>query len=73
MKTKILLSLLALLIPLNSLAQPALLGTALIYQGRLCDGGVPASGYYDFNFKLWDAAREGNHAWSWSTVAWGTA
>ena len=45
MKTKILLSLLALLIPLNSLAQPALLGTALIYQGRLCDGGVPASGY----------------------------
>jgi len=35
------------------------LGTAFIYQGRLNDGGSPANGTYDFEFKLYDAATDG--------------
>ena len=30
------------------------------YQGRLTDGGTPASGPYDFQFTLWDAPSGGN-------------
>lgn len=37
-------------------AQP----TAMTYQGRLKDGGQPASGTYDFRFRLFDAAQGGN-------------
>lgn len=29
-------------------------GTAFTYQGKLNDGGVPANGSYDFDFKLYD-------------------
>ena len=36
------------------------LGTAFTYQGRLTDGGEAAIGEYDFQFKLYDAATEGN-------------
>ena len=32
------------------------LGTSFTYQGRLTDGGRPASGSYDFQFRLYDAA-----------------
>jgi hypothetical protein len=32
------------------------LGTAFTYQGRLTDGGGPASGAYDFQFILYNAA-----------------
>ena len=32
-------------------------GTALTYQGRLNDGGSPASGLYDLRFGLYDAAN----------------
>jgi hypothetical protein len=39
-------------------AAPA--GTAFTYQGNLAAGGHPASGLYDFQFSLWDAATEGN-------------
>ncbi len=35
-------------------------GTAFSYQGRLTDGGNPANGDYDFEFKLYDAATGGN-------------
>lgn len=35
-------------------AQTAALGTAFTYQGRLEDGGQPANGTYDFDFKLYD-------------------
>jgi hypothetical protein len=35
------------------------MGTAFTYQGRLNDGGAPANGFYDFNFKLYDAATDG--------------
>jgi len=35
------------------------LGTTFTYQGRLMDGGSPANGQYDFEFKLYDAASGG--------------
>jgi len=35
------------------------LGTAIPYQGQLSDGGNPATGQYDFEFKLFDAASGG--------------
>ena len=34
-------------------------GTAFTYQGRLTDAGAPASGVYDLEFKLYDAATGG--------------
>ncbi|HET9316919.1 MAG TPA: hypothetical protein VFQ51_15105 [Vicinamibacteria bacterium] len=34
-------------------------GTAFTYQGRLTDGGNPATGSYDFRFTLFDAAAGG--------------
>ena len=36
-------------------------GATFTYQGRLTDGGGPANGSYDFQFKLYDAASGG--AW----------
>ena len=36
------------------------LGTAFTYQGRLVDDGNPASGVYDFKFRLFDAASGGS-------------
>ena len=34
--------------------------TAFTYQGRLADGGSPASGTYDLQVRLMDAASGGN-------------
>lgn len=34
--------------------------TSFTYQGRLTDGGAPASGTYDLQFTLWDAFESGN-------------
>ncbi|HYF63336.1 MAG TPA: hypothetical protein VD886_11015 [Herpetosiphonaceae bacterium] len=34
-------------------------GSAFTYQGRLVDGAAPASGSYDFTFRLYDAADGG--------------
>ncbi|MDB6111658.1 MAG: hypothetical protein JWR69_3408 [Pedosphaera sp.] len=43
------------------LASPALAqNTAFTYQGRLMDGGAPASGSYDFAFTLFDDVSVGN-------------
>ena len=42
--------------PLPLLAQ----GTAFTYQGRLATNGQPANGNYDFQFRLYDAATNGN-------------
>lgn len=39
---------------LNSQLFAVPLGTAFTYQGRLMDGGAPATGNYDFWFKLYD-------------------
>jgi hypothetical protein len=33
--------------------------TTFTYQGKLTDGGTPANGSYDLQFKLWDAASGG--------------
>jgi len=41
------------------LSSAAPLGTAFTYQGRLIDGGSPATGNYDFWFKLYDAPTSG--------------
>jgi len=38
----------------------AILGTTFTYQGRLSDGGSAASGTYDFEFRLYDAAGGGS-------------
>ncbi|HWY73976.1 MAG TPA: tail fiber domain-containing protein [Verrucomicrobiae bacterium] len=56
-KTNLILALMLLLIAaVNTLAQ----GTAFTYQGRLDVTGVPATGTYDFQFILYDAATGGN-------------
>jgi hypothetical protein len=49
------LALWALLAVLASSAAATEMGTAFTYQGRLCDGGVPANGLYDFTFELYSA------------------
>jgi hypothetical protein len=35
-------------------------GTAFMYQGRLNDGGSPATGNYDLRFQVYDAVTNGN-------------
>src|SRR5258708_29632457 len=56
MKSKLALikraALLVLLSPLNSQLSTWAQGTAFTYQGRLNSGGNPASGSYDFRFRL---------------------
>jgi trimeric autotransporter adhesin len=49
------LALWALLAALASSAVATPMGTEFTYQGRLCDGGVPANGLYDFTFELYTA------------------
>ncbi len=44
-------------IPRSGTAAPA--GTAISYQGRLLDGGLPANGNYDLTYSLYDAAANG--------------
>src|SRR5262245_51126601 len=44
-------------------------GTAFTYQGKLSDGGSPASGQYDFQFKLFDTATVGTGTQQGGTVA----
>src|SRR6266545_866407 len=51
-KTQLVLMIILLLIAAGTaLGQ----GTTFTYQGRLTDGGTPANGTYDFQFKLYDA------------------
>lgn len=58
MKTKLKLHL--LLLTVLSLAGSAhAQGTAISYQGRLNDGGLPATGLYDFTFHVFDAEVDG--------------
>lgn len=42
--------------------------TAFTYQGRLTDGGNPANGTYDFQFKLFNAATGGTQVGSTVTA-----
>lgn len=39
-------------------------GTAITYQGRLTDGGTPANGTYDMEFRLYDALTVGSQVGS---------
>ena len=47
----------------------AAVGTAFTYQGRLTDGGNPANGAYDLEFKLYNAAGGGTQVGSTVTLA----
>ena len=51
---------LACLSTLNPQLSASPLGTAFTYQGRLNDGGNPATGIYDLRFALYDAANSGS-------------
>jgi hypothetical protein len=42
-------------------ARAAGIGTAFTYQGRLASAGIPITGQYDFDFRLFDAVTGGNH------------
>jgi hypothetical protein len=44
------------------------MGTAFTYQGLLIDGGNPANGEYDFEFKLYDASSGGTQIGSTVTL-----
>ena len=44
----------------NAILQAAL-GNGFTYQGHLMDGGEPANGIYDFEFKLFDAEENGEN------------
>lgn len=46
----------------------ASIGTSFTYQGHLNDGGNPANGDYDFEFKLYNAASSGNQVGSTVSV-----
>lgn len=58
MRNRILAAALAVLPALAAHAQP--LTTAFTFQGRLDNAGVPATGVYDFQFALFDAAAGGS-------------
>jgi hypothetical protein len=54
--------------PQGGVTPQAALGTVFTYQGRLTDGGSPANGTYDFQFKLYDAASSGAQVGSTITM-----
>lgn len=60
MPIRALLALLVILTSFAGLASAAPLGTTFTYQGQLQDQGAPATGSYDFLFRLFDAASNGN-------------
>ncbi len=56
-----------------SLTGQAVLGSGFTYQGRLLDGGVPVSGSYDLQFKLFDAATGGTEKGTLDIPDWAVA
>ena len=48
------------LLPAAAFADPEALPNGFSYQGYLTDGGVPANGSYDFQFRYFDAAGAGS-------------
>jgi hypothetical protein len=54
--------------PAASQAVAAAVGTAFTYQGRLTDGGMPADGTYDLEFKLFDDPTAGTQVGSTVTL-----
>jgi hypothetical protein len=59
------LTLLALLAALSPQLSASPMGTVFTYQGRLNDGGNPASGNYDVKFTLYDALAVRCQAPTW--------
>src|SRR6266496_2303670 len=53
----LILFLLACTLASARIAASAQTPTTITYQGRLSDGGAPANGTYDLEFKLYDAAN----------------
>ena len=51
---------LAMIFSLAEVSKSAPLGTAFTYQGQLIDANYPAEGVYEFEFKLFDQAEDGN-------------
>jgi len=49
----------AAVLPVFAVAAPETLKNRFTYQGELTDGGAPANGAYDFEFKMFDAAMGG--------------
>ncbi|MBI5385933.1 MAG: tail fiber domain-containing protein [Verrucomicrobia bacterium] len=60
MKLGFLAALLAFCLLPSAFCLAAAVGTAFTYQGRLTDGGAPASGSYELTFQLWDDPLAGN-------------
>jgi hypothetical protein len=52
--------LMVLLLLIVGAVQAAPMGTAFTYQGRLDDNGQPANGYFDLQYRLFDAEIGGN-------------
>jgi hypothetical protein len=60
MRRKIICRLLCALLALCAFETIHAQGTAFLYQGRLNDGGSPATGNYDLRFAIYDAVSNGN-------------
>jgi hypothetical protein len=60
MRRKIICRLLCALLALGAVETIHAQGTAFLYQGRLNDGGSPATGNYDLRFVIYDAVTNGN-------------
>jgi hypothetical protein len=60
MRRKIICRLLCVLFALCVVEIIRAQGTAFMYQGRLNDGGSPATGNYDLRFQVYDAVTNGN-------------
>jgi hypothetical protein len=60
MPRKIICRLLCALLALVAFETIHAQGTAFLYQGRLNDGGSPATGNYDLRFAIYDAVTNGN-------------
>ena len=65
MSTRILVLVILLLVGVNEASAQT---TALTYQGKLVEGGNPASGNYDFQFTLFDTVTVGTGTQQGSTV-----
>ena len=55
---------LGILLIMMGTSKAAPMGTAFTYQGRLTDGGSPATAGYDFKFRLYDALTSGTQVGS---------
>ena len=52
--------LMVLIFVCSQTGQAQTMGTVFTYQGKLSDGGTPANGQYDFEFKLFNTETQGS-------------